>query len=121
MRCLCCFPKIDDHQINRSVAMKRSLLAIALLSGMVAPVLASQDLAKARSCMACHAVEKKLVGPAFKDVAIRYTGQADAASTLAAKIMKGGRGVWGPVPMPANTQVNAAEASQLATWVLGLK
>ena len=71
--------------------------------------------------MACHSVEKKRVGPAFKDVAIRYAGQAEAVPTLAAKIMKGGRGVWGAVPMPANTQVNEAEANQLATWVLSLK
>ena len=71
--------------------------------------------------MACHAVDKKLVGPAYKDVAAKYAGQKDAADKLANKIIKGGAGVWGPVPMPANTQVSEAEAKKLAAWVLGLK
>ena len=68
--------------------------------------------------MSCHAVERKVLGPAFKDVAARYKGQAGAADMLAAKIRKGGAGVWGPVPMPANNQVSEAEAKALATWVL---
>jgi cytochrome c len=71
--------------------------------------------------MACHAVDKKLVGPAYKDVATKYAGDKTAADKLAEKIQKGGSGVWGPVPMPANPQVNAAEAKQLAQWVLGQK
>lgn len=70
--------------------------------------------------MACHAVDK-LVGPSFKDVAAKYADQKDAVDKLAAKIMKGGSGVWGPVPMPANAQVNDADAKKLAAWVLSLK
>ena len=71
--------------------------------------------------MACHAVDKKLVGPAYKDVAAKYAGQKDAVDKLAAKIIKGGSGVWGPVPMPPNTQVSPAEAKTLATWVMAQK
>ena len=71
--------------------------------------------------MACHAVEKKLVGPSFKAVASRYMGQPDIADMLAEKIKRGGGGVWGVVPMPANPQVSDAEAKKLATWVLSLK
>jgi cytochrome c len=80
---------------------------------------ASADLAKSKNCLACHAVDKKLVGPAFKDVAARYT-QKDVAQ-LAATIRKGGAGKWGPIPMPANPQVSEAEATALATWVLKQK
>ena len=71
--------------------------------------------------MACHAIDKKLVGPAYKDVAAKYTGQKDAADKLALKVMKGGTGVWGAIPMPANPQVSEAEAKQLVQWVLSLK
>jgi cytochrome c len=101
--------------------MKRALFALAALAAAAGPAMASQALATAKNCMACHAVDKKLVGPAYKDVAAKYSGQKDAADRLAVKIMKGGSGVWGPVPMPANAQVNEAEAKQLATWVLTLK
>ncbi|WCN00432.1 c-type cytochrome [Acidovorax sp. GBBC 1281] len=85
------------------------------------PALADQALATSKNCMACHAVDKKLVGPSYKDVAAKYAGQKDAVDKLAAKIMKGGSGVWGPVPMPANAQVNDADAKKLAAWVLSLK
>ncbi|MDH0371253.1 c-type cytochrome [Comamonas aquatica] len=88
---------------------------------VAAPALADQALATAKNCMACHAVEKKLVGPSYKDVANKYAGQGDAVNKLAAKIVKGGSGVWGPIPMPANNQVSEAEAQKLATWILGLK
>src|SRR6478735_5925833 len=101
--------------------MKRALTVLAVLAAVSAPVLADQALATAKNCMACHAIDKKLVGPAYKDVAAKYAGQKDAVDRLAAKIMKGGSGVWGPVPMPANVQVNEAEAKKLAAWVLSLK
>src|SRR5436190_1497026 len=100
--------------------MKRALFALAAIVAC-APVLADQALATAKNCMSCHTVDKKLVGPAYKDVAAKYAGQKDAADKLAVKIMKGGSGVWGPVPMPANAQVNEAEAKKLAAWVLTLK
>jgi cytochrome c len=85
------------------------------------PVLADLKLATDKNCMACHSVEKKVVGPAYKDIAKKYAGQKDAVDMLAGKIQKGGAGVWGPIPMPANAQVNAAEAKTLATWVMSLK
>ena len=101
--------------------MKRALFALATALVAAGPALADQALATAKNCMACHAIDKKLVGPAYKDVAAKYAGQAGAVDKLAAKIQKGGAGVWGPVPMPANTQVNEAEAKKLAAWVLSLK
>jgi cytochrome c len=100
--------------------MKRALFALIAVAACV-PAMADLALATSKNCMACHAIDKKVVGPSYKDVAAKYAGQKDAADKLATKIMKGGSGVWGPVPMPANTQVNAAEAKKLATWVLSLK
>ena len=94
------------------------LASAALIAG---PALASADMAQKKNCMACHAVDKKLVGPAYKDVAAKYAKEKDAATKLAEKIQKGGSGVWGPVPMPPNTNVNAEEAKALATWVLSVK
>ncbi|WP_431095790.1 c-type cytochrome [Polaromonas aquatica] len=104
--------------------MKRILLVLASMAAGLAvstPALADLQLATAKNCMACHAVDKKLVGPSYKDVATKYAGQKDAADKLAAKIIKGGSGVWGPVPMPANAQVNPDEAKKLAAWVLATK
>ena len=103
--------------------MKKSVLIIPALglAFAAAPAVASLELATKSACTACHAVDKKLVGPAYKDVAAKYAGQKDAAAKLADKIQKGGVGVWGQVPMPANPQVNAEEAKQLAAWVLSIK
>ena len=100
--------------------MKRALFA-AICAAACVPAMADLALATSKNCMACHAIDKKLVGPAYKDVAAKYAGQKDAVDKLTSKIMKGGSGVWGPVPMPANTQVNEAEARKLATWVLSQK
>ena len=100
--------------------MKRILIAIATTL-LAAPAMADMALAKSKNCMACHAVDRKLVGPSYKDVAAKYAGDAAAADKLAAKIMKGGSGVWGAIPMPANPQVSAAEANILAAWVLSNK
>jgi cytochrome c len=88
-------------------------------SGM--PAMADMALAASKNCLACHAIDKKLVGPAYKDVAARYASDKSALDKLTTKVMKGGSGVWGPVPMPANTQVNEAEARKLVTWVLSQK
>ena len=103
--------------------MKRALFALIAASTVLcaAPAFANQALATSKNCMACHAVDKKLVGPSYKDVAAKYAGQAGAADKLAQKIIKGGSGVWGPVPMPANAQVNEADAKTLANWVLSVK
>lgn len=100
--------------------MKRVLLPLLAVLSLACstPALADLALATSKNCMACHNVERKVLGPSFKDIAARYKGDAGAADVLAGKIRKGGAGVWGPVPMPANTQVNEADAKKLATWIL---
>ncbi len=98
--------------------MKRILFALVAAVGVTVPALADQALASSKNCMACHAVGKKVVGPSYKDVAQKYAGQKDAVNKLALKIRQGGAGVWGVIPMPANAQVNEAEAKKLAAWVL---
>ena len=86
-----------------------------------APVWANQELAQKKNCLACHQVNQKVIGPSYKEVATKYAGQADAVAKLVPKVIKGGVGVWGAVPMPANPQVNEAEAKQLVQWILSLK
>ena len=101
----------------------KALLFIGLAASALASnaALANADLAKAKNCMACHAVDKKVVGPAYKDVAAKYAGQKDAEDKLVQKVLKGGGGVWGPVPMPANTQVSDADAHPLDMCTLSHK
>ena len=103
--------------------MKRFLMTIAALAAVTAaaPAMANEAMAKAKNCMACHATDKKLVGPSYKDIAAKYGKEAGAVDKLAAKIQKGGSGVWGAVPMPPNANVNADEAKALATWILSIK
>lgn len=101
--------------------MKRFLMLCLALSTVSQLAQANADLAKAKNCMSCHAVGSKLIGPSYKDVAAKYAGDAGAENRLVQKVMKGGSGVWGPVPMPANTQVSEAEARTLVKWVLSLK
>jgi cytochrome c len=96
------------------------ILAVATLL-CASSAWASADLAKQKNCMACHGVDTKLVGPAFKAVADKNRKDPGAEARLATKIVKGGGGVWGPVPMPANANVSEAEAKALAKWVLSLK
>lgn len=96
-------------------------LLLALATVATAPAFANADLAQKKNCMACHAVDKKVVGPGYKEVAAKYAGQKDAVDKLTQKIVKGGAGVWGPVPMPANAQVSDAEAKQLVQWIMTLK
>lgn len=104
-----------------TAALAAGALATLLASGVATVAHADQALAQAKNCMACHATDKKLVGPSYKDVAAKYKGDAKAVDNLAVKIVKGGSGVWGAVPMPANAQVNEAEAKKLAAWVLSIK
>ena len=102
--------------------MKSLLSLIFAASTLVAgPAFANADLAQKKNCMACHAIDKKLVGPSYKDVSAKYAGQKDAVDKLSQKVIKGGAGVWGPVPMPANTTVSDAEAKQLVQWILSQK
>ena len=112
----------------RKKHMKSSLVSNALtLSATVVALLAAPTasanmaLAQKKNCMACHAMDKKIVGPSYKEVATKYADDKEAVAKLADKIIKGGAGVWGPVPMPANAQVSPAEATQLAQWILTVK
>jgi cytochrome c len=104
------------------IGMRITLLS-CLLAGLFASnaALANADLAKSKNCMACHAVANKVVGPSFKDVAAKYAGQKGSEEKLVQKVIKGGAGAWGPVPMPANPQVSEAEAQTLVKWILATK
>lgn len=97
------------------------ILSAALGAAVSCPVQASEELAKAKNCVMCHSVDKKILGPAFKDVAQKYAGQQGADAKLAEKVMKGGSGAWGTMAMPPNPQVSEAEAKQLVQWILNLK
>ena len=102
----------------------KAFISIAIATGLLFSASAfaagEQDLAKAKGCMTCHNTDAKLIGPSYKDVAAKYAGQKDAVASLSEKVMKGGSGVWGPVPMTPN-KVTPEEAKQLVTWVLSLK
>jgi len=98
--------------------MKNELTVLLLSALWATPVWANLDLAKKNACMSCHSAERKLVGPAYQDVAKKYAGQKDAAATLAKNIKAGGSGKWGPVPMPAQAALSDADALTLAKWIL---
>ena len=100
--------------------MKTKLILAALALGAT-PALASLELAQKNACTACHALDKKLVGPAYKDVAAKYKGDAKAEAMLAEKVKKGSVGVWGQVPMPPNAGVKDEEAKALVKWILATK
>ncbi|HUQ29419.1 MAG TPA: c-type cytochrome [Usitatibacter sp.] len=97
-----------------------TLAAIGVsLAGL--PAVANEELARKNACTACHAVDKKIVGPGFKEVAAKYRNDKTAEAKLAEKVKKGGVGVWGQVPMPPNAQVSDADVKALVQWVLSLK
>jgi cytochrome c len=101
--------------------MKRSALILLALGSMASSfAFANAELAKSKNCMACHAMDKKMVGPSFKDVAAKYAGQKDAEKQLVQKVIKGGGGVWGSIPMPPNN-VTEKEAQSLVKWILAVK
>ena len=101
--------------------MKRLPLILATSAALACSGVsfASPELAKKHACFACHAVDKKLVGPSYKDIAKKYKGQ-NVAAKLADKVKKGGSGVWGPVPMPPNPAVPDADVKKLVDWILKL-
>ena len=98
-----------------------ALVPIVIACMAAAPAWANPELAQKKNCMACHATASKVIGPSYKDVAAKYAGQSDAVAKLSQKVLKGGSGVWGAVPMPANPQVSEAEAKQLVQWILTVK
>jgi cytochrome c len=109
------------------ITMKRygMLLAAALfVAGGANAALdnkAAEELMKKDGCAACHAIDKKVIGPAYQEVAAKYKGDASAAAKLADKVKKGGVGVWGQVPMPPNAQIPDADIKNLVAWILSLK
>jgi cytochrome c len=113
--------KIDFEESMKHCMKLIPALAVVLAGAASAPAFAQADLAQKKNCMACHAVDKKVLGPAYKDVAAKYAGQKDAVDKLAVKVVKGGTGAWGNIPMPANPQVTDAEAKQLVQWILTQK
>lgn len=98
-----------------------TLAAVALVASGAAAAQNAEDLLKKHACTACHAVDKKVVGPAYKDVAAKYKADAKAAAMLADKVKKGGAGVWGQVPMPPNPQVPDADVKTMVGYILALK
>lgn len=101
----------------------KSLLSLLTAAALLASgsAWANAELAKAKNCTACHAIDKKLIGPAYRDVASKYANDKDAVAKLTRKVREGGVGVWGQIPMPANPQVSAEEATTLVKWVLSAK
>lgn len=107
--------------------MKALMMAVAAAGSLVmaghasADAAAAQALAQKSGCLACHTVDKKVLGPAYKDVAAKYKGQKDAEAKLVEKVKKGGSGTWGPIPMPANSpQVKDEDIKTIVKWILSL-
>jgi cytochrome c len=101
--------------------MKLLSLVAATALMVAVPAFANQELAQKNGCLACHSVDKKIVGPAYKDVAKKYANDKGAAAKLMAKVKKGGSGVWGPVAMPPNPQVKDEDLKKIIAWVLSQK
>jgi cytochrome c len=104
--------------------MRARILLVTLLAtagiGAMPVAQANETLLKKHNCTACHAIDKKLVGPAYKDVAKKYKGQKDVAAKLVQKVKKGGSGVWGPIPMPPNPAVSDADLKKMVDYILAL-
>jgi cytochrome c len=100
--------------------MRRSIVLMVAVAGVFAAPVAQADeaLLKKHNCIACHQMDKKVVGPAYNDVAKKYKGQKDIAVKLAEKVKKGGQGAWGPVPMPPNPQVPDADIKKMVDFIL---
>jgi cytochrome c len=101
----------------RLIAVTASLVMAGTLSS-IQYATADEAMAQKKGCLACHGIDKKIVGPSFKDIAAKYKADEAAVSTLAEKVIKGGSGNWGSIPMPPNSTLSAEEAESLVTWVL---
>lgn len=106
--------------MNRLTTVLGAFLAVAAVQ-VAAPAAAQEDLAKKHNCLVCHQVDKKVVGPAYKDVAAKYRNDKSAEARLVQKVEKGGVGVWGQVPMPPNSTVPDADVRAIVKWILSLK
>ncbi|MFX1684334.1 c-type cytochrome [Paraburkholderia sp. A1RO-5L] len=118
--------KLKSHAKNDTATPVAALaLALALATTSVhaqnGPGPSGLALAQQQNCMSCHSVTRTFMGPSLHHVAAKYAGKPDAQSYLARKILEGSNGVWGSVPMPANTQLTSAQAASLANWILTLK
>lgn len=102
----------------KKLAITAASAALLAMSGVAS---ADQALAQKNACMSCHGVDKKIVGPAFKEVAAKYKGDAGAQAKLVDKVKNGGKGVWGQVPMPPSPQVKPEDANKIIAWILSLK
>lgn len=102
--------------------MKRTVIGLcgAAVMALSGQAMASEALAKANNCMGCHAIDKKMVGPSYKEVAAKYKGQGDAEAKLVKKVKEGGVGVWGQVPMPPNPAVKDDDIKAIVKWILTL-
>jgi cytochrome c len=103
---------------------QRMLVALALISAL--PWASAQDketkaLLQASGCMSCHAIDEKVVGPAFQAIAAKYAGQADAVDSLSQSVRNGSRGKWGRTPMPAHSSLSGEDLKKLTTWVMAQK
>jgi cytochrome c len=99
----------------------KSVIVAAATFAIIGTAQADSAMATKNGCMACHAVDRKLLGPSYQDIAKKYQGQADAPVKLAKKIQSGGAGVWGPIPMPAHPRLSETDARTLAEWILKTK
>ena len=106
--------------MKRVAVVLSAVLTAAALSASL-PARANEELAKKHACFACHAIDKKLVGPSYKDVAAKYRGDAGAEAKLVEKVKKGSQGTWGQVPMPPNSNVPDADVRALVKWILSQK
>jgi cytochrome c len=112
---------------EKGVEMQKFLAGVAVLAAMFAHGAMAADppageaLATRNGCMACHTVDKKVVGPGFKDVAAKYRSDKGAAAKLAQKVKQGGKGVWGEMLMPPNTHVKNEDIKAMVAWILSLK
>ncbi|HKU00814.1 MAG TPA: c-type cytochrome [Paraburkholderia sp.] len=116
--------KLKSQAKNKTATRAAALaliLALATTSAHAQHAPGGLALAQQQNCMSCHSVTRTFMGPALRAVAARYAGKPDAQTYLAHKILEGSSGVWGTVPMPANTQLSPAQAATLASWILTLK
>jgi cytochrome c len=119
-------PQLGASILSQGESVKTLASFLFISAGVLASAgagnaLASEALAKKYNCLACHTVDKKIIGPSYKDVAAKYKGDAGAEAKLISKIKKGGAGVWGQIPMPPNATVPDADVKALVKWVLSLK
>jgi cytochrome c len=108
---------MNTHQLKKCLIASLTFVAF----GIIGHAHASEEIAKQNGCFGCHAIDEKVLGPSFKEVAKKYAGQEGAALKMADSIRKGSNGTWGKIPMPAHEHINAEVAKSLATWVLATK